>query len=104
MTPAEAEAAGPEVADRVPASRSAWSVAADYDPEGDDEEHSEEIELALDDDRSASAWTTETYESDSFGEKQGVGMYVDAGEPVEASRNGGPHPHPRLDARGLRNQ
>lgn len=59
--------------------------AADYDPQGDDEEHSEEIELALDDDRSASAWTTETYESDSFGEKQGVGMYVDTGEPVEAS-------------------
>ena len=59
--------------------------AADYDPQGDDEEHSEEIELALDDDRSATAWTTETYESDSFGEKQGVGMYVDTGEPVEAS-------------------
>ena len=59
--------------------------AADYDPQGDDEEHSEEIELSLDDDRSATAWTTETYESDSFGEKQGVGMYVDAGEPVEAS-------------------
>jgi len=59
--------------------------ASDYDPQGDEEEHSEEVDLALDDDRSASAWTTETYETDSFGDKTGVGIYVDAGEPVEAS-------------------
>ncbi|HMW46588.1 MAG TPA: protein kinase, partial [Solirubrobacterales bacterium] len=59
--------------------------ASDYDPQGDEEEHSEEIDYAIDDDRSASAWTTETYETDSFGDKEGVGMYVDAGEPVEAS-------------------
>ncbi|MCB0858821.1 MAG: serine/threonine protein kinase [Solirubrobacterales bacterium] len=59
--------------------------AADYDPQGDDEEHSEEIDFAIDDDRSASAWTTETYETDSLGDKSGVGLYVDTGEPVEAT-------------------
>ena len=59
--------------------------ASDYDPEGDDEEHSTEIDFAIDDDRSASAWTTETYEADSFGDKTGVGVYVDAGGPVAAT-------------------
>jgi serine/threonine-protein kinase len=59
--------------------------ASDYDPEGDDQEHSDEVGLALDDDRSATAWTTETYETDSFGDKSGVGIYVDAGQPVAAS-------------------
>ncbi|MBN8869895.1 MAG: serine/threonine protein kinase [Solirubrobacterales bacterium] len=59
--------------------------ASDYDPEGDNQEHSDEVGLALDDDRSATAWTTETYETDSFGDKSGVGIYVDAGQPVSAS-------------------
>lgn len=59
--------------------------AHDFDPEGDDEEHSEEVEFAIDDDRSASAWTTETYQ-DGFGDKKGVGLYVDAGKPVAATQ------------------
>ena len=59
--------------------------ASDYDPEGDDTEHSDEVSLALDGDRSATAWTTETYESDSFGDKNGVGLYVDTGKPVAAT-------------------
>jgi len=60
--------------------------ATDYDPQGDQTEHSDEVGLALDDDRSASAWTTETYETDSFGDKSGVGVYVDAGQPVDAKQ------------------
>lgn len=59
--------------------------AADYDPEGDDSEHPNEVSLAIDSDRSASAWTTETYEAETLSDKSGVGLYVDAGEPIEAS-------------------
>ena len=59
--------------------------ATDYDPQGDQEEHSDEVDLSIDDDRSATAWTTETYETDSFGDKSGVGIYVDAGQPVDAT-------------------
>jgi len=59
--------------------------ASDYDPQGDGQEHSDEVNFVLDDDRSATAWTTETYETDSFGDKAGVGIYVDAGQPVQAT-------------------
>ncbi|MDQ2622103.1 MAG: protein kinase [Actinomycetota bacterium] len=59
--------------------------ASDYDPEGDDSEHPEEISLAIDSDRSASAWTTETYSDSGLSSKSGVGMYVDAGQPVRAT-------------------
>jgi serine/threonine protein kinase len=59
--------------------------ATDYDPEGDDSEHPDEAGFAIDSDRSASAWTTETYEATTLSDKSGVGLYVDAGEPVEAS-------------------
>ncbi len=40
---------------------------------------------AIDEDTSASAWTSETYELPTFEPKPGVGLYVDAGEPVVAS-------------------
>lgn len=59
--------------------------ATDYDPEGDGQEHPEEVDFALDGDRTATSWTTETYVDDGFGEKAGVGLYVDAGQPVEAT-------------------
>lgn len=60
--------------------------ASDYDPEGDGTEHPEEVALALDGDRSASYWTTENYETDDLNGKGGVGLYVDAGRPVEAKQ------------------
>lgn len=59
--------------------------ASDYDPEGDQAEHSESARLAIDSDRSASAWTTETYSTGDLSGKSGVGLYVDAGKPVSAS-------------------
>lgn len=59
--------------------------ASDYDPEGDQAEHSESARLAIDSDRSASAWTTETYSTGDLSGKGGVGLYVDAGKPVSAS-------------------
>lgn len=59
--------------------------ASDYDPEGDLSEHPDEARLAIDSDRSASAWTTETYATEDLSDKPGVGLYVDAGEPVSAS-------------------
>jgi hypothetical protein len=59
-------------------------ASADYDPEGDGTEHPEEAPFAIDSDPNASSWTTETYQTDSFGEKSGVGLWVDAGEPVTA--------------------
>ncbi len=58
--------------------------ATDYDPEGDSE-HPEEASLALDEDRNASAWTTEIYQDPTLAGKSGVGLYVDAGSPVRAT-------------------
>lgn len=60
-------------------------AAQDYDPEGDGEEHPEQASLAIDSDRSASAWTTETYQDSGLGSKDGVGLYVDAGKAVAAT-------------------
>lgn len=60
-------------------------AAHDYDPQGDESEHPEEVGRVLDDDRSASAWTTETYQTDDLSGKVGVGLYVDAGNPVAAT-------------------
>jgi eukaryotic-like serine/threonine-protein kinase len=59
--------------------------ASDYDPEGDGREHPEEAPRAIDEDPTASAWTTETYLSPSFEPKSGVGLWVDADEPVNAT-------------------
>ncbi len=59
--------------------------ATDYDPEGDQVEHSNETSKVIDSDRSATAWTTETYSDSGLSSKSGVGLYVDAGQPVAAS-------------------
>jgi serine/threonine-protein kinase len=56
--------------------------ATDFDPFGGDGEHPEETSFAVDGDPTGTAWSTEGYQ-DSF-EKPGVGIYVDAGEAVEA--------------------
>jgi serine/threonine protein kinase len=59
-------------------------AADDFDPPpGDNEEHSEEVDLAIDR-NPTTAWSTETYTTDDLG-KPGVGLYVDAGKPVTAS-------------------
>jgi hypothetical protein len=50
--------------------------AHDYDPLGDDAEHSEETKLAVDGDGST-YWSTETYQQGNLA-KPGVGLYVDA--------------------------
>lgn len=61
--------------------------AHDFDPLGDGVEHEDEVGLALDG-IPTTAWTTETYASGpalAGAGKEGVGIYVDAGEPVDAS-------------------
>jgi hypothetical protein len=52
---------------------------ASYDPDGDEEEHSERVQDATDQDPST-YWTTETYQAFS---KPGVGLVLDAGKPSE---------------------
>jgi eukaryotic-like serine/threonine-protein kinase len=52
------------------------SAAHDYDPLGDQHEHSGEVGLAIDR-QPDTAWTTETYQGNSLG-KAGVGLYLDA--------------------------
>jgi serine/threonine-protein kinase len=65
--------------------------AHDFDPApgGDEDEHSEEVGLATDGNPATTAWSTETYTSGPLvsdaAAKDGVGIYVDAGEPVTAS-------------------
>ena len=54
-------------------------------PPGDDVEHSEETGLAVDGNPSGTPWETETYPSQTFGAKKGVGLYVDAGKEVRPS-------------------
>ncbi|MEX0620026.1 MAG: protein kinase [Solirubrobacterales bacterium] len=59
--------------------------SSDYDPEGDQTEHPEEAPFAIDEDVAASAWTSETYQTATFEPKSGVGLWIDAGEPVGAT-------------------
>jgi hypothetical protein len=61
-------------AQRVP-----LTALSDYDPDGDEREHPEDVPLATDGD-TATYWTTETYRSFL---KDGVGLVLDAGRPVE---------------------
>jgi hypothetical protein len=60
----------------------------DFDPTdggGDGEEGSDSVELAIDRNPTGSAWSTESYETEDFGGfKDGVGLTLDAGRPVEA--------------------
>jgi serine/threonine-protein kinase len=58
--------------------------ATDFDPDGDDSEHPEETQLAIDSNPTGSAWSTESYTSGIF-DKEGVGIYVETTEPVVAS-------------------
>jgi eukaryotic-like serine/threonine-protein kinase len=62
------------------------SSATDYDPEGDGDEHSDEVQAAVDGNQTT-AWTTESYVTGPSLEdsgKGGVGLYLDAGQPVAA--------------------
>ncbi len=63
--------------------------ANDYDPLGDDEEHSSEAFRAVDQDP-GTAWTTETYQNNALtkpaGDAPGVGLYVDAEPSVNGRR------------------
>jgi serine/threonine protein kinase len=62
--------------------------ATDFDPAGEDGEHPERVADAIDDDPE-STWITETYTApviaDAISDKEGVGLILDAGEPVEAT-------------------
>ena len=61
------------------------SRAHDFDPYGDDhDEHGEDVGRVLDDDPGTS-WTTEQYQG-GFGDKPGVGIYVDAKPGVVGKR------------------
>jgi serine/threonine-protein kinase len=58
----------------------------DFDPQGDDDEHSTETRFLIDGAATTTGWTTETYSAGLAGApKDGVGVYVDAGEPVSAA-------------------
>ncbi len=64
----------------------AGDAAQDYDPQGDDEESSEAAQNATDGNPSTN-WDTETYRSDFESlDKEGVGLYVDAGSRLAARR------------------
>ena len=73
-----------------PQARCSWagSAASDYDPEGDDRRSRRSAENLVHRRRSAATdWETETYESRLQGaDKTGVGIYVDAGEPIPGRR------------------
>jgi eukaryotic-like serine/threonine-protein kinase len=71
-------------------SQIAVASATDFDPDGDGEEHSEEIGFAIDGNPTGTAWTTETYETgpevikEAVGGPSGVGLYLDAEREVAA--------------------
>src|SRR5829696_332322 len=85
----EIDAAGPHPGSPTskPKATPIWELtgAEDFDPPpGDQEEHPEEVALAVDGDPST-AWTTEKYSGGFAGVgKEGVGLVVDAGSPVQA--------------------
>ncbi len=79
---------GPGKVSATPAGTKNVSVASasahDYDPLGDDQEHSEEAPRVVDRDP-GTAWTTESYRDGIAGAgKPGVGIYVDAKPKVAA--------------------
>ena len=60
----------------------ASSAANDYDPEGDDRESDESTQNAIDGNPSTE-WNTERYNDGLEGvDKEGVGLFVDAGSPI----------------------
>jgi serine/threonine-protein kinase len=61
------------------------TAAADFDPEGDNDEHGDEVKLAIDGIPNTT-WSTETYSGGAditLAGKSGVGLIVEAAEPVE---------------------
>jgi eukaryotic-like serine/threonine-protein kinase len=81
--------AGPVVADPPGLERVQLGSGAanDYDPEGNDGEESEDQANNVLDGQPNTAWDTETYEAGFEGAgKGGVGLYVDAGEPIPGRR------------------
>jgi len=66
----------------------ALSNPSDFDPGGDNVEHTDEVELALDGNASGTSWSTENYVASpviadaTSPSKPGVGLIVDAGEVV----------------------
>jgi tRNA A-37 threonylcarbamoyl transferase component Bud32 len=57
--------------------------AGDFDPEGDNTELPEEVGFAIDDDPTGTKWVGEHYDTEDFGGlKEGVGIYIEASEPV----------------------
>jgi eukaryotic-like serine/threonine-protein kinase len=65
--------------------------ATDYDPQGDEEEGSGSVELAVDGDPSGTTWETEHYDSEDFagtktGPNAGVGIYVTTSSPARPAR------------------
>jgi hypothetical protein len=71
------QGAAPEALERV-----ANVTATAYDPSGDDSEHDEEAQLAVDGD-AATSWPTEEYDTGSF-QKDGVGLVLSPAEGVAA--------------------
>jgi serine/threonine-protein kinase len=64
--------------------RLAGDAASDYDPEGDNRESPDAARNAIDG-NAGTNWSTETYQGGFEGSnKSGVGLYVDAGRPIEA--------------------
>ena len=64
--------------------RLAGDAASDYDPEGDNRESPDATRNAIDG-NGGTNWGTETYQGGFEGSnKSGVGLYVDAGRPIEA--------------------
>jgi serine/threonine-protein kinase len=62
-----------------------FASAVDFDPQGGDGEHPEEVGEAIDGD-GATGWTTETYEAGLAGApKTGVGLMLEAESPVTAT-------------------
>ena len=62
------------------------SAASDYDPQGDGQEYPSATQHAIDGQRPTN-WETETYQSGVWpGGKDGVGIYLDAGDPIPGRR------------------
>jgi eukaryotic-like serine/threonine-protein kinase len=59
------------------------SNAKDYDPEGGDGEHPDEVKQAIDGE-TGTTWSTENYEGGTLNNKSGVGIYVIADPSVAA--------------------
>ncbi len=71
--------------DEEPGTEIELQTAADFDPIGGDGEHPDDVSLAIDGNQTTS-WTTETYDAGpevSLSGKPGVGLVVEAAEPIQ---------------------